>query len=149
MGTEVVDNAFQGYNACVFAYGQTGSGKTFTMMGSPVCLAAIWLGDVHCIVSRKIKDSFREFVNPCSSECMLAKKPAPVTGLRCPIWKFTMRKLRIYCRAIRVIRFAFVHILPGDPTLNLYHSILFPIMRIFRYETHVDAHTCRWRIRLS
>lgn len=36
MGNEVVDCAFEGYNACVFAYGQTGSGKTFTMMGSPV-----------------------------------------------------------------------------------------------------------------
>ncbi|KAK9707878.1 Kinesin motor domain [Popillia japonica] len=34
LGTEVVDCAFQGYNACVFAYGQTGSGKTYTMMGS-------------------------------------------------------------------------------------------------------------------
>lgn len=33
LGTDVVDCAFQGYNACVFAYGQTGSGKTFTMMG--------------------------------------------------------------------------------------------------------------------
>lgn len=36
LGTEVVDCAFEGYNACVFAYGQTGSGKTFTMMGSKV-----------------------------------------------------------------------------------------------------------------
>nr|XP_022909743.1 kinesin-like protein Klp98A isoform X1 [Onthophagus taurus]XP_022909744.1 kinesin-like protein Klp98A isoform X2 [Onthophagus taurus] len=35
LGTEVVDCAFEGYNACVFAYGQTGSGKTYTMMGSP------------------------------------------------------------------------------------------------------------------
>lgn len=34
LGTEVVECAFEGYNACVFAYGQTGSGKTFTMMGS-------------------------------------------------------------------------------------------------------------------
>ncbi|CRL07801.1 CLUMA_CG020755, isoform A [Clunio marinus] len=33
LGTDVVDCAFEGYNACVFAYGQTGSGKTFTMMG--------------------------------------------------------------------------------------------------------------------
>ncbi len=33
LGTDVVDNAFLGYNACVFAYGQTGSGKTYTMMG--------------------------------------------------------------------------------------------------------------------
>ncbi|KAL3100083.1 hypothetical protein niasHS_000694 [Heterodera schachtii] len=28
---ELVDGAFEGYNATVFAYGQTGSGKTFTM----------------------------------------------------------------------------------------------------------------------
>lgn len=33
LGTGVVDNAFDGYNVCVFAYGQTGSGKTYTMMG--------------------------------------------------------------------------------------------------------------------
>ncbi|KAM7345513.1 kinesin-like protein 98A isoform 2-T2 [Cochliomyia hominivorax] len=34
LGTDVIDCAFEGYNACVFAYGQTGSGKTFTMMGT-------------------------------------------------------------------------------------------------------------------
>jgi len=33
VGTGVLDNAFKGYNACIFAYGQTGSGKTHTMMG--------------------------------------------------------------------------------------------------------------------
>ena len=38
LGTDVVLNAQQGYNACVFAYGQTGSGKTFTMMGYPVSI---------------------------------------------------------------------------------------------------------------
>eukprot|EP00051_Salpingoeca_urceolata_P023712 m.408038 g.408038 ORF g.408038 m.408038 type:complete len:1477 (+) comp20142_c1_seq2:683-5113(+) len=34
LGNGVLDNAFGGYNACIFAYGQTGSGKTFTMMGN-------------------------------------------------------------------------------------------------------------------
>ncbi|XP_067139830.1 kinesin-like protein KIF13A isoform X3 [Centruroides vittatus] len=34
LGADILDNAFQGYNACIFAYGQTGSGKSFTMMGS-------------------------------------------------------------------------------------------------------------------
>ncbi|GAB6029696.1 Kinesin protein 1B [Chamberlinius hualienensis] len=34
LGVDLLDNAFQGYNACIFAYGQTGSGKSFTMMGS-------------------------------------------------------------------------------------------------------------------
>eukprot|EP00041_Stephanoeca_diplocostata_P037818 m.1447794 g.1447794 ORF g.1447794 m.1447794 type:complete len:1137 (+) comp25110_c0_seq12:126-3536(+) len=35
LGTDVLENAFLGYNACIFAYGQTGSGKTYTMMGAP------------------------------------------------------------------------------------------------------------------
>lgn len=34
LGEPVLDNAFNGYNACIFAYGQTGSGKTYTMMGT-------------------------------------------------------------------------------------------------------------------
>ncbi|XKL66819.1 hypothetical protein PGB90_010239 [Kerria lacca] len=34
VGEDILDNAFQGYNACVFAYGQTGSGKSYTMMGN-------------------------------------------------------------------------------------------------------------------
>ena len=36
LGQDVLEAAYEGYNACVFAYGQTGSGKTYTMMGSPV-----------------------------------------------------------------------------------------------------------------
>ncbi|XP_074065499.1 kinesin-like protein KIF16B isoform X4 [Macrotis lagotis] len=34
LGTDVLQSAFEGYNACVFAYGQTGSGKSYTMMGN-------------------------------------------------------------------------------------------------------------------
>ncbi|TMW41331.1 hypothetical protein DOY81_013589, partial [Sarcophaga bullata] len=37
VGRDILDNAFQGYNACIFAYGQTGSGKSYTMMGSQEC----------------------------------------------------------------------------------------------------------------
>jgi kinesin family protein 1 len=33
LGKPLLDNAFQGYNNCIFAYGQTGSGKSFSMMG--------------------------------------------------------------------------------------------------------------------
>lgn len=33
IGVDVLKNAFDGYNACIFAYGQTGSGKSYTMMG--------------------------------------------------------------------------------------------------------------------
>ncbi|XP_031691219.1 uncharacterized protein LOC109899950 isoform X2 [Oncorhynchus kisutch] len=35
LGCDVLEAAFDGYNACVFAYGQTGSGKSHTMMGIP------------------------------------------------------------------------------------------------------------------
>ncbi|XP_067428189.1 kinesin-like protein KIF13B isoform X2 [Thunnus thynnus] len=34
LGESLLDNAFLGYNACIFAYGQTGSGKSYTMMGT-------------------------------------------------------------------------------------------------------------------
>lgn len=32
----MLDNAFKGYNACLFAYGQTGSGKSYSMMGENI-----------------------------------------------------------------------------------------------------------------
>nr|XP_046210432.1 uncharacterized protein LOC124038503 isoform X2 [Oncorhynchus gorbuscha] len=41
LGCDVLEAAFDGYNACVFAYGQTGSGKSHTMMGSPGDFALI------------------------------------------------------------------------------------------------------------
>ncbi|KAK7208050.1 kinesin family protein [Myxozyma melibiosi] len=34
LGQPLLDNAFQGFNNCIFAYGQTGSGKSYSMMGS-------------------------------------------------------------------------------------------------------------------
>merc|ERR1712142_1045624 len=34
LGMDVIDSAFQGYNACIFAYGQTGAGKSYSMMGA-------------------------------------------------------------------------------------------------------------------
>ncbi|KAI9701921.1 MAG: kinesin-like protein Klp8 [Candelina mexicana] len=33
LGRPLLENAFEGYNNCIFAYGQTGSGKSFSMMG--------------------------------------------------------------------------------------------------------------------
>ena len=29
----MLDNAFEGFNACLFAYGQTGSGKSYSIVG--------------------------------------------------------------------------------------------------------------------
>eukprot|EP01063_Lacrimia_lanifica_P008285 TRINITY_DN15359_c0_g1_i1.p1 TRINITY_DN15359_c0_g1~~TRINITY_DN15359_c0_g1_i1.p1 ORF type:complete len:1131 (+),score=428.82 TRINITY_DN15359_c0_g1_i1:129-3521(+) len=39
-GKICLENAWDGFNSCIFAYGQTGSGKTHTMMGPPVDMAS-------------------------------------------------------------------------------------------------------------
>lgn len=41
LGMDVIDSAFQGYNACIFAYGQTGAGKSYTMMGCQVSFSSL------------------------------------------------------------------------------------------------------------
>eukprot|EP00340_Litonotus_pictus_P005567 CAMPEP_0170514046 /NCGR_PEP_ID=MMETSP0209-20121228/600_1 /TAXON_ID=665100 ORGANISM="Litonotus pictus, Strain P1" /NCGR_SAMPLE_ID=MMETSP0209 /ASSEMBLY_ACC=CAM_ASM_000301 /LENGTH=1023 /DNA_ID=CAMNT_0010797955 /DNA_START=73 /DNA_END=3141 /DNA_ORIENTATION=- len=33
LGKQILDNAWEGYNCCLFAYGQTGSGKSYSMVG--------------------------------------------------------------------------------------------------------------------
>jgi len=33
LGKEILDNAWEGFNCCLFAYGQTGSGKSYSMVG--------------------------------------------------------------------------------------------------------------------
>ena len=40
-GIPLLDNAFQGYNVCMFAYGQTGSGKSYSIVGYPGNLGII------------------------------------------------------------------------------------------------------------
>ena len=35
LGKDVLENAWAGYNVCLFAYGQTGSGKSYSMVGPP------------------------------------------------------------------------------------------------------------------
>ena len=50
LGPEIMENVFDGFNACVFAYGQTGSGKTYTMMGACSCLVLACLAHAHLYV---------------------------------------------------------------------------------------------------
>ncbi|KAF2400491.1 kinesin family protein [Trichodelitschia bisporula] len=49
LGRPLLDNAFQGYNNCIFAYGQTGSGKSYSMMG---------YGQEFGVIPRICKDMF-------------------------------------------------------------------------------------------
>ncbi|KAJ8950363.1 hypothetical protein NQ314_007900 [Rhamnusium bicolor] len=61
LGRDILDNAFQGYNACIFAYGQTGSGKSYTMMGSQ---------DNKGIIPRLCDALFGQIAKQQSSELM-------------------------------------------------------------------------------
>ena len=60
LGQDVVKNAFDGYNVCVFAYGQTGSGKTYTMMGSENDRLVLVVSLVK-VSARKLVVFFRKF----------------------------------------------------------------------------------------
>lgn len=33
LGIDILNNAFEGFNCCIFAYGQTGAGKSYSMLG--------------------------------------------------------------------------------------------------------------------
>lgn len=50
LGSPLLDNAFKGYNNCIFAYGQTGSGKSYSMMG---------YGEEAGVIPRICEDMFK------------------------------------------------------------------------------------------
>ncbi|KAH7086883.1 kinesin family protein-like protein [Paraphoma chrysanthemicola] len=54
LGKPLLDNAFQGYNNCIFAYGQTGSGKSYSMMG---------YGQEYGIIPKICQDMFERIKN--------------------------------------------------------------------------------------
>lgn len=58
LGVPLLDNAFQGYNNCIFAYGQTGSGKSYSMMG---------YGEDAGVIPRICRDMF-ERINGLQSD---------------------------------------------------------------------------------
>lgn len=50
LGVQVLNNAFEGFNACLFAYGQTGSGKSYSIVG---------YGDNKGIIPRATEEIFQ------------------------------------------------------------------------------------------
>lgn len=54
LGKPLLDNAFQGYNNCIFAYGQTGSGKSYSMMG---------YGEEEGVIPKICRDMFQRIEN--------------------------------------------------------------------------------------
>ena len=53
LGNDVIQAAFEGYNACIFAYGQTGAGKSYSMMGQDVSIHnfSVLTRPRHCGIS--------------------------------------------------------------------------------------------------
>jgi kinesin family protein 1 len=49
LGVSVLNNAWDGFNCCLFAYGQTGSGKSYSMMG---------YGEDYGIIPRAVRKIF-------------------------------------------------------------------------------------------
>ncbi|XP_029554989.1 uncharacterized protein LOC115153551 isoform X6 [Salmo trutta] len=94
LGCDVLEAAFDGYNACVFAYGQTGSGKSHTMMGSPGDIGLIprICEDLFCQISEKSQGdgasfrtevSYLEIYNERVQDLLTTKKsPENGSGLK-------------------------------------------------------------------
>jgi hypothetical protein len=57
LGKDVLENAWAGYNVCLFAYGQTGSGKSYSMVGPPDGAGE----DDEGIVPRACREIFARF----------------------------------------------------------------------------------------
>ena len=53
LGNDVIQAAFEGYNACIFAYGQTGAGKSYSMMGQDVSIhnVSVLIRPRHCSIA--------------------------------------------------------------------------------------------------
>lgn len=55
----LVQNAFEGYNVCLFAYGQTGSGKSYSLMGTePAQLGMVPFDEKVGIIPRFCQEIF-------------------------------------------------------------------------------------------
>lgn len=93
LGREMLQNAFQGYNICIFAYGQTGSGKSYTMMGDPKKEAT------RGIIPRLCDDLFTK-----AHELMQPPEPQdgdPSQPIEIVQYRMEVSYLEIYCERVR------------------------------------------------
>ena len=93
LGKQILDNAWEGYNCCLFAYGQTGSGKSYSMVG---------YGQNKGIVPISCNEIFRRINDNTDQEkkyevlvSMLEIYNEKVQDLLCPINKRPQQGLKI------------------------------------------------------
>lgn len=94
-GMQLLDNAFEGYNVCMFAYGQTGSGKSYSIVGYPGNLGVIPRAcaeifkrvnareaDPDNSIKHEIQLSMIEIYNEKVQDLLVAPNSRPKDGLK-------------------------------------------------------------------
>lgn len=92
---QLLDNAFEGYNVCMFAYGQTGSGKSYSIVGYPGNLGVIPRAcdeifkrvnareaDPDNTIKHEIQLSMIEIYNEKVQDLLVAPNSRPKDGLK-------------------------------------------------------------------
>lgn len=92
MGKEILDNAWEGYNCCLFAYGQTGSGKSYSMVGYgankgivPISCEEIFFrinSNSNCDKSFEVLVSMLEIYNEKVQDLLVSINKRPSAGLK-------------------------------------------------------------------
>ena len=94
LGEEILNNAWDGYNCCLFAYGQTGSGKSYSMIGYgqnkgivPIACNEIFTR-INDIKSKSGDTSFEvlvsmlEIYNEKTQDLLIDSSMRPTSGLK-------------------------------------------------------------------
>jgi kinesin family protein 13 len=92
VGKEILDNAWEGYNCCLFAYGQTGSGKSYSMVGYgankgivPISCDEIFKRISNCPnkdMQFEVSVSMLEIYNEKVQDLLCPASKRPPTGLK-------------------------------------------------------------------
>jgi kinesin family protein 13 len=92
VGKEILNNAWEGYNCCLFAYGQTGSGKSYSMVGYgpnkgivPISCDEIFKRikeNTDAEKSYEVQVSMLEIYNEKVQDLLMPISKRPATGLK-------------------------------------------------------------------
>jgi len=92
LGKTVLDNAWSGYNCCLFAYGQTGAGKSYSMIGygENIGIVPITCNEIFTRIKKLTNDNCRfeveisvlEIYNEKVQDLLVDPQTRPSGGLK-------------------------------------------------------------------